>query len=53
MRCLAKAPAHRYANMDDLEAALCEAQIAAGVVTEWDDLPLPDVDARAGRHLRA
>ncbi|MCA9650845.1 MAG: protein kinase [Myxococcales bacterium] len=47
MRCLAKDPARRYADMADLEAALCEAQIAAGLVTGWDDLPvpsLPDVD---------
>ncbi len=41
MRCLAKAPADRYADMADLEAALCEAQIAAGIVTPWDDLPIP------------
>jgi tetratricopeptide (TPR) repeat protein/predicted Ser/Thr protein kinase len=43
LRCLAKEPSDRYADMADLEAALCEAQIAAGVRTEWDDLPLPDV----------
>jgi serine/threonine protein kinase len=41
MRCLAKAPANRFADMADLEAALCEAQIAAGIVTPWDDLPIP------------
>jgi serine/threonine protein kinase len=41
MRCLAKSPAQRWANMADLEAALCEAQIAAGIVTPWDDLPVP------------
>jgi serine/threonine protein kinase/tetratricopeptide (TPR) repeat protein len=44
MRCLEKDPANRYANMAELEAAICEAQIAAGIVTEWDDLPLPDID---------
>jgi tetratricopeptide (TPR) repeat protein len=44
MRCLEKDPGDRYANMAELEAAICEAQIAAGVITEWDDLPLPDVD---------
>ncbi|PCC70797.1 Serine/threonine protein kinase [Nannocystis exedens] len=44
MRCLAKSPADRYANMAELEAALCEAQIAARITTEWDDLPLPDID---------
>ncbi len=44
MQCLAKRPEDRYADMCDLEAALCEAQIAAGVRTDWDDLPLPEVD---------
>lgn len=44
LRCLAKSPGQRYADMRDLEAALCEAQIAAGLRTAWDDLPLPDVD---------
>ena len=41
LRCLAKDPADRFVDMDDLEAALCEAQVAAHVVTEWGDLPLP------------
>ncbi len=41
-RCLAKAPEQRFRDMADLEAALCEAQIAVGVVTAWDDLPIPD-----------
>jgi len=44
MRCLAKQPEQRYADARDLEAALCEAQIVAGLRTAWDDLPLPDVD---------
>jgi tetratricopeptide (TPR) repeat protein len=44
MKCLEKDPADRYANMAELEAAICEAQIAAGIITEWDDLPLPDID---------
>jgi hypothetical protein len=43
MRCLAKEPGDRYADMADLEAALCEAQVAAGLTSAWDDLPLPDV----------
>ncbi len=50
MRCLAKAPEARYDNMAELEAALCEAQIAAGLTTPWDDLPvpaLPDAERRA------
>jgi hypothetical protein len=44
MRCLAKHPDQRYRDARDLEAALCEAQIAAGLHTAWDDLPLPDVE---------
>ncbi|MCR9159305.1 MAG: protein kinase domain-containing protein [Nannocystaceae bacterium] len=43
MQCLAKNPIDRFATTDDLEAALCEAQIAAGIRTDWDDLPLPDL----------
>ncbi len=43
MRCLSKRPEQRYADMHDVEAALCEAQIAAGLTTEWDDLELPPV----------
>ena len=43
-RCISKDPAERYADMDDLEAALCEAQVAAKIETFWDDLPLPNVD---------
>ena len=42
MRCLAKEPEDRYADMADLEAALCEAQVRDGIVTAWDDLALPD-----------
>jgi len=53
MRCLEKDPAQRYDNMAELEAALCEAQIAAGVTTEWDDLPLPDVEPERRANLIA
>ncbi len=42
MRCLAKLPSNRFRNMVELEAALCAAQIDAGLQTSWDDLPLPD-----------
>ncbi|MDC0670083.1 serine/threonine-protein kinase [Nannocystis radixulma] len=42
LRCLAKKPDDRYADMAELEAALCEAQIACGLRTAWDDLPLPE-----------
>jgi serine/threonine protein kinase len=54
MRCLAKDPADRWANMDDFEAALCEAQIAAGLTTPWDDLALPeDIDPQRRERLLA
>jgi len=53
MRCLEKDPAKRYENMAELEAALCEAQIAAGVVSEWDDLPLPDIEPDRRANLMA
>jgi hypothetical protein len=43
-RCLAKEQEERFADMADLEAELCLAQIDAGVATPWDDLPLPQVD---------
>jgi|GEM_PF-690893 len=43
MRCLAKNPEQRYPNMAELEAALCEAQIAAGLTTPWDDLSVPEL----------
>jgi hypothetical protein len=53
MKCLAKKPEDRYADMADLEAAVCEAQIALGIETPWDDLPLPEVDdKRRDRLLR-
>ncbi|MBC8070671.1 MAG: serine/threonine protein kinase, partial [Deltaproteobacteria bacterium] len=54
MRCLAKQPADRYTDMADLEAALCEAQIADRLATPWDDLPLPELAdvARRDRLLR-
>ncbi|MBK9755314.1 MAG: protein kinase [Nannocystis sp.] len=44
LRCLEKTPEKRFRDMHDLEAALCEAQIAAGISTPWDDLALPPVD---------
>lgn len=51
LRLLSKDPEDRYASMADLEAALCEAQIEAGVVTAWDDLPLPEVEPERRDHL--
>ncbi len=44
MKCLATDPNDRFADMRELEVALCRAQIDAGIQTAWDDLPLPDVD---------
>ncbi len=52
LRCMAKSPRDRYADMHDLEAALCEAQIEAGLLTPWDDLPLPKVDDERLERLR-
>ncbi len=51
MRCLEKDPAKRYADMADLEAALCEAQIEAKINTSWDDLPIPDVETERRERL--
>ncbi|MBN2576424.1 MAG: protein kinase [Deltaproteobacteria bacterium] len=44
MQMLAKNPAERPQSMAVVEAMLCEAQIAGHIQTEWDDLPLPEVD---------
>ncbi|MEM9454044.1 MAG: protein kinase [Myxococcota bacterium] len=47
MRCLEKDPEKRYEDMRELEAAICEAQISAKIVTPWDELPLPRVEPLA------
>ena len=44
LQMLEKDPAGRPASMAVVEAMLCEAQIAAGLRTAWDDLELPAVD---------
>jgi tetratricopeptide (TPR) repeat protein len=44
LQMLAKNPAERPQSMAVVEAMLCEAQIAARLQTEWDDLELPEVD---------
>jgi serine/threonine protein kinase/tetratricopeptide (TPR) repeat protein len=44
MRMLEKDPAARPQSMAEVEALLCEAQIAAGIRTPWDNLELPAVD---------
>ncbi|MCB9755236.1 MAG: protein kinase [Myxococcales bacterium] len=44
LRCLEKIPGDRYPDMASLEAALCRAQLKARIISEWDDLPLPEVD---------
>jgi len=41
LRSLARDPAARFPDMASFEAALCGAQIAAGLSTPWDDLPIP------------
>lgn len=53
LRCLAKLPEDRHASMIELEAALCEAQIAAKLRTAWDDLPLPPLEPERLAKLRA
>jgi tetratricopeptide (TPR) repeat protein len=52
-RCLAKDPADRYGTAGELEAALCEAQIAMGLITAWDDLELPEVEPAQRERLFA
>ena len=44
MSMLEKDPAGRPQSMAAVEALLCEAQIAAGITTAWDDLELPPVE---------
>ena len=45
LRALAKNADDRFADLADMEAALCEAQIDMGLHTAWDDLPPPeDID---------
>ena len=44
LQMLEKKPAERPQSMAVVEAMLCEAQIAARLQTEWDDLELPEVD---------
>ena len=44
MQMLEKDPSARPDSMAVVEAMLCEAQIAAGLRTDWDDLELPAVD---------
>jgi tetratricopeptide (TPR) repeat protein len=48
---LEKNPAARPQSMAAVEAMLCEAQIAAGFQTDWDDLELPTVDETWRRKL--
>lgn len=44
LRCLAKQPQQRWASPHEFEAALIELQISLGLITNWDDLPMPMVD---------
>jgi serine/threonine protein kinase len=52
-RCLAKDPKDRFADMNELEAALCELQVDLGVHTLYDDLALPEIDAARRSRLRS
>lgn len=51
-RILKKDPSQRYANMDELEVALCELQVQLGVVLPYE-LPLPDVEPQRRAVLAA
>ena len=51
LQMLEKNPAERPQSMAVVEAMLCEAQIAARIQTEWDDLELPAVDEDWQRKL--
>ena len=51
LKCVEKRPEDRWANVHELEAALCEVQILAGFTTEWDDLAMPALDERARESL--
>jgi tetratricopeptide (TPR) repeat protein/tRNA A-37 threonylcarbamoyl transferase component Bud32 len=53
MQLLEKDPASRPASMAVVEAMLCEAQIAARLRTDWDDLELPAVDDQWRKKLAA
>jgi tetratricopeptide (TPR) repeat protein len=53
MQMLEKDPGSRPHSMAIVEAMLCEAQIAAGVRTGWDDLELPEVDQAWQKKLGA
>jgi tetratricopeptide (TPR) repeat protein len=52
-RCLAKETVDRYESMNELEAALCEAQIEGKLHTAWDDLALPPIDPDRRAKLQA
>jgi tetratricopeptide (TPR) repeat protein len=52
-RCLAKETVDRYESMNELEAALCEAQIEGKLNTTWDDLALPPIDPERRAKLQA
>lgn len=53
VRCMAKDPAARFASMTEVEAALCEAQLACSLRTAWDDLPVPTVEPERRDRLLA
>ena len=53
LKCLAKQADDRFQSMDELEAALCELQIAHGWATAWDDLPPPNVEPERQARIEA
>lgn len=53
LRCLDKDPATRLPSMLEVEAALCEAQLAHGLRSPWDDLPPPMVEPTRRERLAA
>lgn len=52
LKCLRKDPTARHASAGELEAALCEVQIAEALATEWDDLPLPELETEVVERLK-
>lgn len=50
-RCLAVDPKRRYADMAELEAALCEAQVQLGIGRIREDLEIPPVDVVRRREI--
>ncbi len=50
-RCLANDSNERFEDFDDVEAALCLAQVDTGLRTSWDDLPLPAIPSSSRKRV--